>query len=107
MMNPELPFPLIDPQGWVQSREYALRNFNITVEDFLKKGNESLKWLREADYKLLDNDYYSSEIRTVIGCTLLSNWLAHHYLHLRQVQKLKYDYLTFSSGEKPDYTGSW
>ncbi|MEM6429633.1 MAG: hypothetical protein AAF708_10365 [Deinococcota bacterium] len=36
----------------------------------------------------------------------LENWLAHDYLHMRQVVKLKYDYLT-ADGVNLIYAGTW
>lgn len=37
----------------------------------------------------------------------LTNWLTHDYLHMRQIIKLKYDYLEQQSGEMIDYAGTW
>ncbi len=37
----------------------------------------------------------------------LSNWLAHDYLHIRQITKLKYDYLKQLTNEDLNYAGNW
>jgi hypothetical protein len=37
----------------------------------------------------------------------LSNWLAHDYLHIRQIIKLKFDYLEKMTGEGLSYAGDW
>jgi hypothetical protein len=38
---------------------------------------------------------------------LLANWLAHDYLHFRQITKLKYDYIKYRTGEDLAYAGTW
>jgi hypothetical protein len=37
----------------------------------------------------------------------LHNWLAHDYLHIRQIIRIKYDYLKKTSGEILLYAGEW
>jgi hypothetical protein len=39
--------------------------------------------------------------------TFLSNWLAHDYLHIRQIIRLKYQYLQRQTRESLDYAGAW
>jgi len=36
-----------------------------------------------------------------------SNWLAHDYLHIRQITRLKYDYLKQLTNEDLSYAGTW
>jgi hypothetical protein len=38
---------------------------------------------------------------------VLSNWLAYDYLHLRQITKLKYDFLKYLAGENLEYEDNW
>ncbi len=37
----------------------------------------------------------------------LSNWLAHDYLHLRQILDLKFNYHKLLSGDSLTYAGKW
>ena len=38
---------------------------------------------------------------------MLTNWLAHDYLHIRQIIKLKFDFLKDQSDEHLSYAGEW
>jgi len=38
---------------------------------------------------------------------ILANWLAHDYLHIRQITRLKYDYLQDIPNENLSYAGNW
>jgi hypothetical protein len=37
----------------------------------------------------------------------LHNWLAHDYLHIRQINRLKFAYLKAHSDISLDYAGAW
>jgi hypothetical protein len=39
--------------------------------------------------------------------SFLTNWLAHDYLHLRQILRIKHHYLKTESGESLSYAGAW
>lgn len=79
---------------------------------------------------MLYNDYYQKEIILLHGSLILqmqiedipinipllgditaemflSSWLAHDYLHIKQITKLKYDYFKEVSGGKVAYAGEW
>jgi hypothetical protein len=38
---------------------------------------------------------------------IFANWLAHDYLHIRQILRLKYEYLKSISEEDLSYAGEW
>lgn len=107
LVTPEIPFPPIDPAGWVVSRNYASKDYFQTLNTFLDERKKSVEWLNSLDQPQWDNAYIHPKFGPLSGYFLLSNWLAHDYLHIRQVTKIKYDYLAFISGEKMDYAGKW
>ena len=107
LVNPEIPFPKIDPVDWVVSRNYASKDYFQTLNVFLDERKKSVEWLNSLKQPKWDNAFIHSKFGPLSGHFLLSNWLAHDYLHIRQVTKLKYDYLVFISGEKMDYAGKW
>ena len=37
----------------------------------------------------------------------LENWLAHDFLHMRQINRRKYEYLRAHVGNALDYAGDW
>lgn len=98
----------IDPQGWVASREYSKKDYNTVLNDFLNERKISIEWLKS----LKVHDWNIKAIHPKFGefsaIGMLSNWLAHDYLHFRQIIKTKYDYL---SQLHPDtdlgYAGDW
>ena len=83
------------------------QNFNNTINNFLNERAESVRWLRSIDLSLLKNAYQHPKVGPVSGELLLTNWLAHDYLHFRQITKLKYDYLKSTAGQPLDYAGEW
>jgi uncharacterized protein YutE (UPF0331/DUF86 family) len=38
---------------------------------------------------------------------IFKNWLAHDYLHIRQIIRLKFEYLKGFTGENLSYAGDW
>ena len=104
---PSEPLPSIDPESWVKSREYLKRNYGEMLESFLKERELSVNWLRS----LPDPDWDSSCVHSKFGRMsakmILANWLAHDYLHIRQVLKLNFELLKNFSSEELDYAGNW
>ena len=100
-------FPSIDPQGWVVSRNYLNENYEAKIELFLTEREHSVNWLSSLINPAWNNTYQHPTLGTMTAGLLLSNWLAHDYLHFRQITRLKYEYLKELSGEKLDYAGTW
>lgn len=107
LTTPKDPLPSIDPQAWVLSRNYAAKNFKEVLEKFLFERRESVKWLKSLNNPPLDNYYDHPKLGPLSGKLFLSNWLAHDYLHFRQIIKLKFDFLKQTSGQNTSYAGSW
>ena len=105
--TPDKPLPSIDPTGWVLSRKYASKNFLETLTDFEYERKISVAWLRSLQHPSWDNFYAHPKLGHLSAKLFLSNWLAHDYLHFRQITKLKFDYLAQTSGEGLGYAGSW
>ncbi len=105
--NPAQPLPPTDPVGWVTGRNYSSKIFSNVLNDFLKERKDTLKWLRSIKADHFENTYMHPKYGPLSGNFFLSNWLAHDYLHFRQIVKLKFDYIAFSTGHKLDYAGNW
>lgn len=105
--TPERPFPPIDPTAWVKERKYADQNFEETVIKFLQERTNSVEWLNSLTFPSWKNEYVHPKLGAMSAELLLANWLAHDHLHIRQITKLKYDYLKHSSGVRLDYAGEW
>ena len=100
-------FTPIDPQGWVTARKYAEQDFEKILQQFVAERKKSILWLNE----LVVSDWHSAYQHATFGpmsaAFLLSNWLAHDYLHIRQITRYKYEYLRSISSESLNYAGAW
>jgi len=106
-VDPSQPFVQIDPVGWVIERKYDSRDLKKTVSDFIDERSETVKWLRSLKNPPYNNAYQHPKVGPVSARLILANWLAHDYLHFRQITRVKYDYIVSISGEKMDYAGTW
>ncbi|MCU0373602.1 MAG: DinB family protein [Ignavibacteria bacterium] len=104
---PSEPLPSIDPQGWVESRKYIMENYENALNSFLNERKESVEWLQTLSDSGWDNAYDHPKFGKMSAKMFLSNWLAHDYLHFRQITKLKFDYLQYLTSEELTYAGNW
>ncbi|MBK6767783.1 MAG: DinB family protein [Ardenticatenales bacterium] len=102
LQDPTLPWPPIDPGGWVTARDYASRDLGAALADFLAERERSLAWLGGlasagvdgAADRLVD-PAWDNAARHPAGFTiragdLMASWLAHDLLHVRQIVELRY-----------------
>ena len=105
--DPRQDLPKIDPVSWVKERKYMEQDFESKLQEFLKERDRSVQWLTS----LKNPDWKSCRQHPTLGPMtaglFLSNWLAHDYLHLRQIIRLKFDQLQSDSGQDLTYAGSW
>lgn len=107
MENPENAPPKIDPVGWVKSREYMIQDYEKVVFGFLNERKTSITWLNQVASEDIQRSNPFSENRNRTAVFYLSNWVAHDYLHIKQLTKLKYDYLQAHSEAEIKYAGKW
>jgi len=105
--DPKRSLNPIDPQGWVISRKYNERDYFETLNAFLDERLKSVKYLEELISPNWDNEHVHPTLGPMTAGKFLTNWLAHDYLHIRQIIKLKYDYLAQRGGEDLSYAGNW
>ncbi len=99
--------PPIDPVGWVMKHNYIKQNYSIMLSKFLSERAESIIWLQSLKNVNWDSAFEHPKLGILSAKHFLTNWLAHDYLHMKQILKLKYDYLKQQAGENLDYAGSW
>ncbi len=108
LYKPGEPWPPIDPEGWVETRKYSENNFMETVASFLDERDKSITWLNNLRGVDWEKSYLHPTAGKVSAKQLLANWLAHDYLHIRQITATNYAYLLFKSSPlKLDYAGNW
>ncbi len=105
--NPGLKLPQIDPQGWVESRKYMEQDYQAKLHDFLEERTQSVQWLQNLAEPNWNNAYDHPKFGKMTAWLFLTNWLAHDYLHIRQVMKLKFEYLKLKTSEDLTYAGTW
>ena len=106
----EAPFkhpPLIDPENWVISRKYMEQDFKKKLTDFKEERKASIKYLKSLENPNWKNYYEHPALGNVDGHHFLRNWLAHDYLHIRQITRVKYRYLQQITGSDCSYAGNW
>lgn len=98
----------IDTQGWVTSRNYKDKDFGNTVKKFLDERKKSVDWLKKLEVDDWSIEAVHPQLGSFNALQMLSSWLAHDYLHFRQINKLRYQYL--EEKLKPlslEYAGGW
>ena len=98
---------VIDPQSWVTERKYNEQNFADMQEKFFAERKQSLDWLMEIASSDWDTTY-TSQYGSVSAGEMLSCWIAHDNLHVRQLVELRR--LRIENSTKPysiEYAGDW
>jgi len=107
LKTPDIAPPPIDPEGWVKSRDYQSADFEEKLTAFLKEREQSINWLNRLDNPNWKNTWQHPEYGPMSARMFLDCWLAHDYLHFRQIQNLQYAYLKAHSTENLKYAGNW
>jgi hypothetical protein len=106
--RPSEPWVPIDPPGWVKVRDYASRDLEETLSDFLEERKESVAWLRGLGSVDWDTEYEHPLLGTLRVGDLLTSWLAHDLLHIRQLTGLHWQhYSQLMEPYKTAYAGDW
>lgn len=105
--NPEKQLIPIDPEGWVTRKNYSSKKYEETLQSFLKERDDSVAWLKQLKYVNWNNALYHPELGDLSAELFLRNWLAHDYLHIRQILRYKFEFLKSSSNVSLDYAGNW
>jgi hypothetical protein len=105
--NPMVAPPSIDPEGWVLSRAYDAQDYETVLTQFLDERQQSLEWLRGLHHPHWENVWQHARLGPLSARLFLNNWVAHDYLHIRQILQRKFSWLEAVSGEHLSYAGDW
>jgi uncharacterized damage-inducible protein DinB len=100
-------YHVIDPQAWVKERRYNEQDFQTMQDAFFSERRKSLQWLK----RLTDIDWnttYTSQYGSLTAGEILSSWIAHDNLHIRQLVELRR--ARIEKITKPyliEYAGDW
>ena len=111
LKDPSEPWPPIDPPGWVTARKYGERELGPSLDSFLGEREKSLSWLKGLTAPHWENRHEVSGRARTAG-DVIASWLAHDFLHIRQLTRLHWQYVGVSPprtklrtpgpGKKPD-----
>lgn len=105
---PDTPWPPINPPRWAVQREYQRRDLEESIARFGALRRQSLRWLRGLESPDWDRTYVHPLFGKISAGDLLTSWVAHDLLHLRQLGRIKYLYTTqVLSSFSARYAGDW
>lgn len=105
--TPDKAMPGINPEGWVLEKDYASWDYSKTLIEFLQEREHSIEYLHSLRDPNWQQNYEHPMLGTVTAEMFLYNWLAHDYLHIRQVNRYHYQFLKESSVIDLSYAGTW
>ncbi|MBO3698126.1 DinB family protein [Roseivirga sp. E12] len=100
-------FVPIDPVGWVTSRNYIEQDYQERTQTWLNERQQSIAWLRSLDSPDWKSCLAHPELGEMSAWQFLENWVAHDYIHLRQIIRTKRAYLNHLAQEDLSYAGKW
>lgn len=106
--HPNQTWPPIHPTRWVTEREYNARDRTLSLGNFLRERRDSLQWL--AGLKVDDWDVSARHPDGFVlrAGDMLSAWVAHDHLHIRQLNDLHYQFWTQAVAPYDiRYAGDW
>jgi len=106
--RPDAPWDPIDPQGWAIERRYNEGSLAESLDRFLVSRKESVVWLEGLDAPDWTLAHEHPRFGPIRAGDLMTSWLAHDQIHIRQINRLQREFLVASlSGYSPDYAGRW
>jgi hypothetical protein len=97
----------IDPQSWVRERNYNQQNLDEMKDKFFAERSKSIEWLEtlsNVDWETI----YTSQYGSVSAGEMLSCWIAHDNLHIRQLVELRrYRIKNITVPYSLEYAGEW
>lgn len=105
--NPNQDWSPIDPEKWVTERRYNEQQLPVILAAFIQERNNSLRWLNG-----LENPDWDTSKEAPFGVIragdLLAAWVAHDFLHLRQLVELQYvNAVQLAKPYNTNYAGTW
>jgi len=88
LRDPQGPWETIRPVEWILEHKYIEQDLGDTLANFLEERERSLDWLREVESPNWDNVHTHEKLGDIRAGDLLVAWLAHDYLHIRQISNL-------------------
>ena len=106
--DPGETWPPIDPGGWMKEHRYAEQDIVEMRTLFCREREESIGWLNGMEAPDWDVTHRHPQLGELSAGSILGSWLAHDYLHIRQLSGLHYGYLeALVAPHSLSYAGPW
>lgn len=105
--TPQKKMPSINPANWVIERKYQEQNFKKKLNEFMTERKMSIEWLSKLSNPNWNSFYTHPKLGVLSAGMFLNNWIAHDYLHIRQIVSIKFHYLKSNSTDSLNYAGDW
>lgn len=106
--HPDKNWPSINPPAWVVERKYNQRDLDESLANFLNERQTSLNWLSQLSDPNWQAVYDHPIIGQISAADLLAAWLAHDFLHIRQLTELHFAHHAQQfDGRRIEYAGEW
>ena len=101
-------WPAIDPVEAAIDRQYRQQDATEILQRFNAERQASLAWLRQLQSPDWSTQYHHPKLGVLRAGDLLSAWVAHDVLHLKQITKRLYQ-RTVAEAEpfETQYAGEW
>ncbi len=97
----------IDPEHWVTERQYNRQGFAAKWSEFFAEREKSLEWLKGLENTNWEITY-TSPFGSLKAGDMLSSWIAHDNLHIRQLVELRRTRIeNITKPYKIGYAGDW
>jgi hypothetical protein len=108
LRDPEEAWPRNDPVSKVTQRDYNSRVLGLSLENFLDERTVSLEWIRTLDRPNWKNEHLIPGVGSLRAGDLLTSWVAHDLLHLRQLVELHFAFQRqLAEPYSVEYAGDW
>lgn len=106
--SPEQLWQPIDPPRWAVERNYNRRELAASMEDFASERLLSIQWLSSLSTVNWGAEHVHPQFGIFKAGDLMGAWMTHDLIHIRQINRLHYEYLTAQLGSySAKYAGTW
>ena len=107
LRNPAESWIQLEPREMRLEREDENGDFKNFLQEFLLQRENSVAWLKTIENPEFGNTHQNEQTKLSAG-DLLASWLAHDFLHIKQIIRAHYDYVNHvSQPYQTDYAGKW
>ena len=107
LRNPLEDWDALDAESWTSQRINNRLNLAETAQLFLDEREKSIEFLAEIKDANWSKTHQTEKLILSAG-DLLASWLAHDFLHIKQITRIEYDYVNLISEPfKTAYAGKW